>query len=269
MDPRKKDGELLWPQGMNEQAVKTMKVNFNHDSYTIASQLQQRPSPAEGGILKEEWFKPWKHRDLPEFEYTLQSWDTALTSSKMSCYSAATTWGIFKDKGGINNIMLLSLFREKVEYPDLRKMATRLAYNYNDVYIDEPTVGECKPDLVLIEAKVSGYSLLADLMRANLPVMAFNPGKYGDKIGRCRLVSHLMENGLVWLPTDSPKCEYYTEDSQMFLEAATTFPNTESNDIIDSMSQAFIRLTSTGWILNKEDPLFNPDPNFNHNRPYH
>lgn len=272
MDPRKNEGDLLWPEGINEVAVEKIKKNFNYDSYVIASQLQQRPSPAEGGILKEEWFKPWKQKDLPDFQYILQSWDTALTSNKMSCYSACTTWGVFKDKGGINNIMLLSLFREKIEYPDLRKAATRLAYNYEDVYFDDPIDGprHLPPDLILIEAKVSGYSLLADLMRANLSVMAFNPGKYGDKIGRCRIVSHLMENGLVWLPTVHPKHEYYTEDSQMFLEAAITFPNTESNDIIDSMSQAFIRLTSTGWITNKEDPVDVWEPNWKQiDKPYH
>lgn len=269
MDPRKKEGELLWPQGMDKVAVEKIKKNFNYDSYTIAAQLQQRPSPADGGIIKSEWFQPWKQKDLPDFEYTLQSWDTALTGEVTSCYSACTTWGVFKDKGGINNIMLLSLFREKVEYPDLRKAATRLANNYEDVYFDEPIVGRNRPNLILIEAKVSGYSLLADLMRANLPVMRFDPGKHGSKIGRCRIVSHLMENGLVWLPTESPKFEYYTQDSQMFLEAAITFPNDEANDIIDSMSQAFIRLISTGWIHNKEDPVMHQEPHWKTiDRPY-
>jgi len=84
--------------------------------------------------------------------------------------------------------------------------------------------------------------------------MRFNPTKYGDKEARCRIVSHLMENGLVWLPTQRPKCEYYTKEAQIFLEAAELFPNAESNDVIDSMSQAFIRLKNSGWIYNKEDP---------------
>lgn len=254
-DPRKKEGELLWPQGLDQESVRLLKSkDFNNDSYRIAGQFQQRPSPAGGGILKEEWFKPWKENDLPAFEFILQSWDTALTGNVTSCYSACTTWGVFKDKGDISNIMLLSLFRERVEYPELRKMAVRLYNNYEDNYVDEPIVGKNSPDLILIEGKVSGYSLLADLMGANIPVMRFDPGKYGDKIGRCRIVSHLIENGLVWLPTESPKHEFYTSDSELFLEAAITFPNAESNDIIDSMSQAFIRLTSTGWVTNKEDP---------------
>lgn len=268
MDPRKKDGELLCPNWMDATSVERMKKDFNYDSYTIASQLQQRPSPAEGGILKEDWFKPWKQKDLPEFEYILQSWDTALTTGEKSCYSACTTWGIFRDKGGINNIMLLSLFREKVEYPDLRKAAVRLAANYEDVYFDEPIIGRNPPDLILIEANgTNGFPLLQDLMAANLPVMRFNPK--GVKIGRCRIVSHLIENGLVWLPTVSPYHEYYTPDSQMFLEAAVNFPSDESNDIIDSMSQAFQRLKDSGWVANKADPVSDQEINWHQeSRPY-
>jgi phage terminase large subunit-like protein len=162
---------------------------------------------------------------------------------------------VFKDRGDIRNLMLLSVFQEQIEYPDLRKMATRLANNYEDTDMENPLYGVDKPDLILIEAKVSGYSLHADLMRAGLPVMKFNPNKYGDKENRCRLVSHLMENGLVWLQTESPKHEYLTREAQLFLKDATIFPNGASMDIIDSMSQALIRLTEGGYLMNKEDPV--------------
>lgn len=218
-DPRKKDGELLWPQGVNRKSLELFKTkDFHNDSYRIAGQLQQRPSPAGGGVLRSEWFKAWKQRDFPDFEYILQSWDTALTGGEDSSYSACTTWGVFKDRGGINNIMLLSLFREHIGYPELRKMARRLYNNYDDKYIDEPLMGRNNPDLILIEEKSSGLLLLPDMMSANLPVMRFDPGRHGDKIGRCRLVSHLIENGLVWLPTEVPNFEFYTQDSELFLK---------------------------------------------------
>lgn len=253
VDPRKKEGELLWSEGIGTTELKKLKADFNHDSYRISGQLQQRPSPEGGGIIQKDWFKWWKEPDYPDFEYVIQSWDTALTKSETSCYSACTTWGVF-DQNGIKNVMLLSVFSEKIEYPELRKMAVRLYNNYEDTMIDEPITGVNRPDHILIEQKVSGYSLLQDLMAANIPVLKFNPSKYGDKIGRCRLVTHLMENGLVWLPTVIPNCKYLTEDAQLFLEAASLFPNDESNDIIDSTSQAFIRMTSAGWLANKEDP---------------
>ena len=267
-DPRTYEDELLWPQGIDEEALDLLKSkDFQNDTYRISGQLQQRPSPAEGGIIKGDWLKLWKN-DIPEFEYIITSWDTALTSGATSCYSAATTFGIFKDKGGINNIMLLSLFREKVDYPDLRKAATRMAYNYSDIFLNDPPLSYRRaPDLVLVEAKVSGYSLFQDLQRANIPILKFNPNKYGDKIGRCHIVSHIFENGLVWLPTDPPHFEYLTEDSQIFLEALINFPNTESNDIVDSMTQALIHLISGGWAMNKEDPIDQKDPLYQ--KPYY
>lgn len=266
-DPRTKEGELLWPNEIGPKELKTIKFDIRNDSYTIASQLQQRPSPAEGGILKAEWFRPWKMPYYPEFEYILQSWDTALTTGEMSCYSSCTTWGVFKDKDtGTKNIMLLSLFKEKIEYPELRKVAIRLAQNYEDIYMDDPIYAHKPPHLVLVEEKVNGYCILQDLMRANLPVMGFNPNKYGNKISRCRIISYLMENGLVWLPTEAPSFKHYTEDSQLFLEAAINFPEDRSgkptNDIIDSMSQAFLWLTARGWVSSKDDPVYEPDNNW-------
>lgn len=253
-DPRTKEGELLWPAGVDAKGLARIKKDFNYDSYVIAGQLQQRPSPAGGGILKRDWFRPWRHKEYPHFEYILQSWDTALTGKDTSAYNACTTWGIFKEND-IFNVMLLSLYRERIEYPELRKMAVRLAHNYRDIHRAYPLEGGgLSPDIILIEEKATGHLLLNDFMAANLPVMRFNPGKYGDKEGRCMVVSHLIENGLVWLPTQRPKCEYYTQEAQTFLEAAELFPNAESNDIIDSMSQAFIRLKNSGWLYNKEDP---------------
>lgn len=268
-DPRKKEGDLLWPQGINAEALeKFIKKDFRGDTYRVAGQLQQLPSPQEGGIMKREWFQVWKEKEWPRFEYVLQSWDTALTGNiktkaekATNAYSACTTWGVFEDDMGVKNVMLLSLYKDRVEYPELRKMATRLAYNYLDTDIDNPYPKSYQRpvDLVLIEAKVSGYSLASDLQRANIPVMRFNPNVVGDKIARCRRVTDLMENSLVWLPTQAPKFEYLNEYSQTFIQDATLFPNGESNDVIDSMSQALIRLKQTGWIFNTNDPVPVPE----------
>ncbi len=267
-DPRTKEGELLCPNYVDAEGLKRIKFNHRNDSYTISAQLQQRPSPAEGGILKAEWYQPWTTPYYPEFEYILQSWDTALTTGEMSCYSACTTWGVFKHpETGLKNIMLLSLFKEKIEYPDLRKIAIRLANNYEDVYMDDPIYSHKPPHLILVEEKVNGYCILQDLMRAHLPVMGFNPNKYGNKISRCRIISYLIENGLVWLPTEAPYFKHYNEDSQLLLEASINFPEDRSgrptNDIIDSLSQAFLWLIARGWVSSKDDPIVESEINWN------
>jgi phage terminase large subunit-like protein len=269
-DPRVKEGELLWPQGYGEAEVIKLKRTFRNDAYRISGQLQQSPAPAEGGIIKAKWFQKWEQRDLPPFEYILQSWDTALVGhdkkkSNTPAYSACSTWGIF-ELNGYKQIMFLSLFKERVEFPELRQMAVRLYENYYDTDLEDPLPvkyrGEhTRPHLVLIESKVSGYSLASELMRTQIPIMRFNPNTVGDKTTRAKRVTDLIENELVWLPTKPPLHQHFTEEAQVFLNDATVFPNGESNDTIDSMSQAFIRLKQTGWIYNKEDPQeeFEPD----------
>ena len=260
-DPRTKENELLWPSGINAKQLQKLKQSdFRGDSYRISGQLQQRPSPSEGGIIKKEWFQKWQEKELPNIEFVMQSWDTALVGNRpgadktSNCYSACTTWGIFTTSAGIRNIILLSLYKGKVEYPDLRKMAVRLSQNYYDTDLERPMSSsyKMKADQVLIEAKVSGYSLAQDLMRTNIPVMKFNPNLVGDKIARVRRVTDIIENGLVWLVCDPPSF-HLNDYAQVFINDCAMFPNGESNDTIDSMSQAFIRFKQTGEILIPED----------------
>tara|TARA_R110000868_G_scaffold103473_2_gene284933 strand:- start:6481 stop:8139 length:1659 start_codon:yes stop_codon:yes gene_type:complete len=268
-DPRTKEKELLWPAGINEKRLKEIiEKDFRNDSYREAGQMQQRPSPEGGGIFKTAWFKYWTELTLPNFEYILQSWDTALVGkrpgekSKDICYSACSTWGIFKDAHGANNLMLLSLYKGQIEYPELREMALRLAHNYWDTDLDNPLNYADKTyavDRILIESKVSGYSLSQELSRTNLPITRFNPSRYGDKLARARRVSPVLENGLVWLMND-PNSSIVGEYGRVFLNDCELFPNAQSNDTVDTMSQAFIYLRDLGEIFNTGDYIPEPQP---------
>ena len=255
-DPREVNNELLWPEGIGELELYDLKCEFNWESHRIAGQLQMEPFDRSGGLIKTEWFRKWYEVLLPEIFYVIQSWDTALTDTETSCYSACTTWGLFKDRKGVTNIMLLSVFQARLNYPDLRKMAIRLANNYEDTTMDEPYPQGYKnpPHLILIEAKVSGYGLFSDLFEAGLPVSKFNPNLYGDKYVRCQMVSHLIENGLVWLQTAKPEHLFLTKEAQLLLQNAAAFSETDPNDIVDSMSQAFIRMKQQALITNRFDP---------------
>jgi hypothetical protein len=56
-DPRTQQGELLWPDRFGPDEIASLKVSLG--SYATAGQLQQRPSPAGGGMLKRHWFRFW------------------------------------------------------------------------------------------------------------------------------------------------------------------------------------------------------------------
>jgi len=260
IDPRSKEGELLWPEQFPRHALEKLKRDdFNGQASLIAGQLQQRPSPDGGGRIKEHWFKHWTQEQMPRFKHILLSWDTAMIGTPDSSYSSATTWGVFHDEYGIPNLMLLSVFYDQLDYPDLRKMVKRMAVNYQDVKFNDPMPERMRRpvDLLLIEEKSTGHLLLRDFGLTGIPIMKFNPSRYGDKIGRCLQVSHFIENGRVWLPTKGPHHKYLTDFSEFFLECASLFPNpsprSTSSDTMDSMSQAFIRLRDAGWLTMKEE----------------
>ena len=103
----------------------------------------------------------------------------------MSAYSACTTWGVFFDENLVENVILLSMWRGRVEYPELREMAKRLYFDYRDNGKERnPAFKGRQPHMCLVEAKASGDPLIQDLRRGGIVATSFNPSKYGDKSNR-------------------------------------------------------------------------------------
>lgn len=253
-DPREKDKEPLWPERWGPKEIikekKALKTEFN-----IAGQFQQRPAPEEGGYIKKGWFKWWKEAEYPRFTHVIQSWDTAFSSDKKSSYSACTTWGIFDDQYRVPNLMLMAMWRGHVLYPDLRRIAQKLAMDYRDDGTNEKFVSHhsYRPDLILVESKASGQSLIPDLQRAGITCVGFNPSKYGEKETRVKMVSHYIEGGRVWVPAMAPHFKQLTPFADKFVEECALFPNASSADLVDSMTQVLFRVTSSGAIKNPSD----------------
>lgn len=260
-DPRSEEKESSWPTRFTAEAIDKQKAMFGNDPYKISGQLQQNPIPAGGGLFKEEWFIPYTKKILPKFDFIVQSWDTALTIGEKACESACTTWGIFKENG-IKNVMLLSLFNDKLEYPDLRRTAIHLTNDftktrYNDYMSEEEWLlnpfQTFKPDIVLVEAKVNGYALAQDLAATGIPIYRFNPNKYGHKEERANLITHLVEDGRVYLRMTYPHLNYPIYSSTLLKTTLSTFPKGLNKDIVDSTSQALIYLKERYYLHNTLD----------------
>src|ERR1017187_1299900 len=112
-DPREEHGELLWAERFGPEEIESLKRSLG--SYAAAGQLQQRPSPAEGGLFKRHWFRYWQPRgaNLPpvpvrlpdgtlqsiaavEIRYNVddqaQSWDCAFKDLETSDYVVGQAW---------------------------------------------------------------------------------------------------------------------------------------------------------------------------------
>lgn len=259
MDPRTVEGELLDANRIGQKELKQLKKELG-SVYAISGQLQQRPSPAAGGMILRSWFQLWKSSDPPQLSYTLMSIDTAMSERKEAAYSAATTWGVFTNDQGVPCVILMATWREQCEYPELRSRIQRLSRNYLD---DGPGIRNDKlpPDLVLIEAKSSGVSLLQDLRRAGVMAHGFNPDKMGDKVQRVRLVTPLLESGRVYVPARADRDPnsgtiFYNRPrafADTFIDQCTRFPKGDSRDMVDTMSMGLWKIMQSGFVWNRDD----------------
>ena len=74
-----------------------------------------------------------------------------------------------------------------------------------------------------------------------------------DKRQRVNIISSLIESGRVWLPARGPSFDSLLPYADEFIEAAAAFPNAESNDLIDTMSQALMKLKEGALVTHPRD----------------
>jgi len=199
--------------------------------------------PEEGGIVQRSMFKLWPDgKPFPKFEYIVQSYDCATSEKTQNDPTASTTWGIFKPLDGPMSAMLIDCWQERMQYPDLRP---KVIDEYETIF------GEGKEkkrvDLILIEDKSAGISLIQDLQRAHLPVRAYNPGK-ADKLQRLNIVSNIISRGRVWIPESSQRKGYVRDWAEGFVSQICSFPETTHDDFVDSATQALRFLRDAGWL---------------------
>lgn len=244
------EGEALWPEWQPKQALLNIKAQPAMTPRMWSALFQQRPVIEGGNLIKRSYIKLWCHIEPPETTFIIQSWDTAISARSSAAYSCCLTFGVFMDEHNMPVLILLSRWRGRVEYPELRKMAQRLYYNYLDDRIDMPMHNPSKrsPDICLIEDKATGKPLIADLGRAGIQATAFQVSRYGDKTARLRLCLDIFEGGRVYVPAVPPAYTLPRQWAEEYISSLISFPNADSRDDADATSQAIIRLKTSGWI---------------------
>jgi len=238
-DPRREAGELLWPEHIDAQQLALLKTDTG-SSYAIAGQLQQRPSPAEGGILKRAWwryFSPeWlEYWEGPPLRALVSSWDTALKEKTTSDFTVGTLWGL----SGANRY-LLRRFRERVGFPDTLAAITEQARWASQHF-------HGLPQTTLIELAANGPELVAALRSQLQGVLGVKVD--ADKVSRAHAVSAQLEAGNVFVPgAASGDGDYDTALTpswvQELIEECAAFPNAAHDDQVDSVTQALLRASA-------------------------
>jgi len=202
------EGKALWADQYPIEELMSIKRDVG--GRVFESLYQGNPTIAEGELFRREW---WKYfREPPKFERIIQSWDTAFKDKTQNDYSVCTTWG-----EASNGYYLLSLWRDKVQFPEL-KIAAKALYERD------------KPNLVIIEDKASGQSLIQELQRdTRIPLLPIKVD--ANKVARANACTPSIEAGKVFLPESAP----WLID---FIDETAAFPNAAHDDQVDSVTQA-------------------------------
>ena len=223
------NGNPLWPGFWSKTALEALKAELPVSKWE--AQYQQNPTSEEGAIIKREHWMIWDKKHPPECEYIIQSWDTAFEKNNRADYSACTTWGVFQhpNKNGDlkANIILLDAFKERMEFPDLKRKALEIYKEY-------------EPDTLIVEKRAAGAPLIYEMRKMGIPVAEYTPGKGNDKISRVNAISALFESGMVWCPE--------TRWAEEVMDELASFPNGDHDDLVDSSSQALMRFRLGGFI---------------------
>jgi predicted phage terminase large subunit-like protein len=199
--------------------------------------------PEDTGIIKRSMFRLWPNgKEYPKFEYIVQSYDCAFTDKTINDATASITFGVFKPTDGPMSVMVIDCWQDRLQYPDLRPKV-------KDEF--EVVFGEGKNkkrvDLILVEDKAAGISLIQDLQRAHLPVRAYNPGR-ADKTQRLSIVSNIIAHGRVWIPESSKNKGYVRDWAEGMVSQVCSFPESAHDDFVDALTQALRYLRDSGWL---------------------
>ena len=272
-DPRVEEGELLWPERFGPEEVRNLERDLGQ--WSAAGQLQQRPEPKGGGIVKREWWQPYDQESYPPMSLIIASVDTAYTMKTSNDYSAMTVWGVFSgaqamptsrfirhdggsvDRGESEDRFDLATSLQNpgmgigaTEMPRVILMqgwAERLELHELVIKIAK-TCKEMKVDRLLIENKASGISVAQEMRRLyaheDWAVQLIDP-KGQDKLARLHSISHLFAEGLVHAPDRAWADQVITQTA--------SFPKGKHDDIVDTVSMAMKHLRDIGILVRKPE----------------
>jgi predicted phage terminase large subunit-like protein len=223
-------------------------------------QLQQRPEPLGGGIIKRDYWVLWERDTFPLMDFILASLDTAYTLDTANDYSALTVWGIFSGDAkaqanraldsegrpiyldrtyseGAPKVMLMNAWQDRLE---LHQLVTEVA----------KTCTKFKVDMLLVENKSAGISVAQEIRRLysneKFGVQLFDP-KSQDKLARLYSVQHLFAEGMVYAPD--------RVWSELVIAQASQFPHSKHDDLVDTVSQALRKLRDMGLLVRGPERL--------------
>lgn len=205
--------DLFWDTRFSRKILQDYKYQLG--SYEYAGQLQQLPSPADGGIIKREWFnveKKFAEENLMVWNFVI---DPAYTSKENNDPSALLAYSFYE-----NEYYIKCVEEKYLEFPELvtyiQDFCLRNGYN--------------RSSKIYVEPKASGKSIVQTLKRNTRLNIIESKSPSKDKVARISDVVNIIESKRVTL------LEGMWNDN--FLSQCSQFPNARHDDMVDCLQIA-------------------------------
>lgn len=218
-DPRK-DGELLWPARFGEAELSELTTKLA--SYGSAGQLQQRPSPREGGLFKKHWFSVNDVAPAGAIR-TVRRWDLAATADTR--HDPDWTAGVRMHQMSNGFFVIDDVVRLRGTPAEVERAIRSTAEQDGrgvDVYVPQDPGQAGKAQAAYLIGKLAGWRAKAVIETGSKEVRA------GPFAAQCEAGNVQLVRG-PWLDD--------------FLTELTAFPNAAHDDQVDAASGAFQALT--------------------------
>lgn len=228
-DPRK-EGEALWEaKHSREKYEKRKRINPTG----FASLDQQRPSPLEGGIIKEAYFTILNPNQTP-FNMDSVIWDLWIDgawSKKKKNDQTAVSY-VYYDKRN-KNLYIRQITAVRKEISDLIKY----------LKADASLHGHSVRSSVYVEMKASGYAIKPILHKDGYNTRRINNKHVSlGKENRVELCEPFLASGRVFLIR-----EQGSKWIKSFIEQCKAFPNGAHDDMVDVLCYPILKyFTKTG-----------------------
>jgi len=245
-DPRKKEGELLWPTHWTEAATKDVEAEMSQ--YAIAAQLYQRPSPRGGGMIPISKFNFAHIIDRTKIVSSVRYWDKAATEAggkrtagvlmhKMSNGRfliediVKGQWSTGNREARIEQVATLDASRTVARVEQIGKPARKVPVK---IWIEQEPGSGGKESAENTITRLAGFVVHADRVT-------------GAKEDRAEPFAVQVEHGMVDLYIPQNKKgnlkDTWVGGDDGFLHECELFPMGKFSDQVDAASGAFNKLT--------------------------
>jgi predicted phage terminase large subunit-like protein len=220
-DWRTKPGELLFPELFPVERLNELTIGLTE--YGEAGQLQQRPHPREGGMMKKADFNVIDAGEVPAGGTIVRGWDLAATSStdpnaKRAAWTVGLRLRYVKRKLYIEDVVRLRGSPHQVR----TTMRTAADHDGKVVIIDFPQ-----------DPGQAGKSQAQDIAADFPDRRIYYSPESGEKSVRAEAPAAQVEAGNVFLVRGAW--------NGVFLDEACAFPGSSFSDQVDAFSRAYHR----------------------------